>query len=117
MTPMHRLVYWIAVALLVGAAAAWYFLFRPTVEVASALDPDVTIVCAPSASLPEAECLAWGDEVLAAGAPSTTFELEDVVRIKFERNPFSGPCRAEYFLGRYPDEVAWTEEVDCPTAN
>lgn len=115
MAPMQRYLYWIAIAVLLGAAGVWYFAFRPTVEVASTVHPDVAIVCAPSASLPEEECRAWGDEVLAMGAPSTTFELEDVIRVKFERNPFQGACRAEYFLGRYPDEVVWTEEVDCWT--
>jgi len=61
-------------------------------------------------------CAAWGDRVLAAGAPTTTFEFEDVVRVRLDR-PMLGiasTCVAEYFLGRYPDDVAWTEEVDCP---
>jgi hypothetical protein len=117
MPPMSRLAYPLAVLLLLGAAGVWYFVFRPSVEVASATDAQVTIECAPSASLPEAECRAWGDEILAAGAPSNTFEMDDVVRVRMERAPFNGSCRAEYFLGRYPDEVVWTEEVACPGAD
>jgi hypothetical protein len=60
-------------------------------------------------------CREWGEAVLAAGAPSTTFELEDVVRIRLDRPTFglAGRCTAEYFIGRYPNDVAWTEDVDC----
>jgi hypothetical protein len=112
---VNRLAYPVAIAVLLVALGVWYFVFRPTVEVAATERADVTIVCAPSASMAEDDCRAWGDSVLAMGAPSTTFELEDVVRVKFERAPFSGSCRAEYFLGRYPDDVVWTEDVDCPT--
>lgn len=62
------------------------------------------------------DCRGWGEAVLAAGAPSTTFEIADVVRVRLDRPLFGfGPtCVAEYFLGRYPDEVAWTEDVPCP---
>jgi hypothetical protein len=61
-------------------------------------------------------CAAWGAEVLAAGAPTTTFEFEDVVRVRLDRPMlgFASTCVAEYFLGRYPREVAWSEGVDCP---
>lgn len=114
---MTRLAYPIAIAILLVALAVFYFAFRPSVEVLSSVDPDVTIECAPSASLPEPECRAWGDAIIGEGAPSTTFEMEDIVRVRMERAPFSGACRAEYFLGRYPDEVVWTETVDCPSAD
>ena len=61
-------------------------------------------------------CREWGDALLAQGAPSTTFEMEDVVRVRLDRPMlgFAAACVAEYFLSRYPDEVAWTEDVDCP---
>jgi hypothetical protein len=61
-------------------------------------------------------CAAWGARVLAAGAPTTTFEFEDVVRVRLDRPMFgfASTCVAEYFLGRYPEDVAWTEDVDCP---
>ena len=116
MPTMSRIAYPVAVLLLLAAAGVWYFVFRPSVTVTSAADPQVTIECAPSASLPEPECRAWGDEIIAAGAPSNTFEMDDVVRVRMERAPFNGSCRADYFLGRYPDEVVWTEEVTCPGA-
>ena len=86
----------------------------------------VTVVAAESAGEPIVECSGWtgvtdgcaewADRILAAGAPTTTFEFEDVVRVRLDR-PMLGiasTCVAEYFLGRYPDDVAWTEEVDCP---
>jgi hypothetical protein len=62
------------------------------------------------------DCHAWAAEVLAAGAPSATFEMEDVIRLRLDR-PLLGlasTCIAEYFLSRYPEEVAWAEEVPCP---
>lgn len=113
MWPMARFAYPLALAAFLVVAAVWYFVLRSPVEVAAPSDPDVTIECAPSTNMLEEGCRVWGDQVLLLGAPSTTFELEDVVRIRLERAPFSGPCRAEYFLGRYPDEVTWTERVDC----
>lgn len=58
-------------------------------------------------------CADWGRDVLARGAPSRTFELEDVVRIRLVRAPFADDCTVEYYLGRYPDEVAWSEEIAC----
>ena len=61
-------------------------------------------------------CAAWGTRVLAAGAPTTTFEFEDVVRVRLDRPMlgFASMCVAEYFLGRYPEDVAWSEVVPCP---
>lgn len=60
-------------------------------------------------------CSVWGSRVLAAGAPITTFEFEDVVRVRLDRPMlgFASSCVAEYYLGRYPDDVAWTEEIAC----
>ena len=60
-------------------------------------------------------CGEWGEAIVAAGAPSTTFELEDVVRVRLDRPTFgfADLCTVEYFLSRYPDEVAWTENVAC----
>ncbi len=61
-------------------------------------------------------CGVWGMGILAEGAPSNTFEIDDVVRVRLDRPAFgfAGTCVAEYFLSRYPDEVEWTEEVRCP---
>jgi hypothetical protein len=61
-------------------------------------------------------CREWGARIVEAGPPTTTFEFEDVVRIRLDRPAlgFAERCVAEYFLGRYPVDVAWTDEVDCP---
>jgi len=60
-------------------------------------------------------CAAWGEEVRAAGAPSATFELEDVVRLRFDRAMLGlvSDCTVEYHLGRYPEDVAWSAEIAC----
>ncbi len=60
-------------------------------------------------------CGPWGEAILAEGAPSNTFEIEDVVRLRLDRPAlgFADTCEAQYFLSRYPDEVAWTEDVPC----
>ena len=62
-----------------------------------------------------ADCEEWGSAVLARGAPSRTFEMEDVNRIVLDRAMFgfAAECEARYFLSRYPDEPAWTEPVAC----
>lgn len=97
-------------------AAAWYLLLRPgVVDVASTVDPDVTITCSASASVSEEACLSWGDGVLAAGPPSHTFEMDDVAHLSLERGPFGGPCQVSYFLERYANDPAWTDEVACPS--
>jgi hypothetical protein len=100
-------------ALVVGVGA--WLLLRPTIRVASSADADVTIVCAASTGTDADACGAWGDEVLAAGPPSTTFELDDLVRLELSRSAlgFGGECEAAYYLGRYPDRPVWTEPVAC----
>lgn len=74
----------------------------------------ITAECAGWTGVTEG-CRDWGTEVLARGAPSNTFELEDVARVRLDRPMlgFASTCVAEYFLGRYPDEVAWSEDVPC----
>jgi hypothetical protein len=91
-------------------------LLGPVALMRSTVDPDVTVECAGGTD-PTA-CIAWGDGILADGSPTTTFEAEDVVRLRLDRAllGFGDTCRAEWFLGRYPDDVAWSEEVDCPAA-
>lgn len=95
-------------------AAGWYLLLRPGVEVASAVDPDVTITCPASASVSEEACRTWGDGVLSAGPPSHTFEMDDLARLSLERGPFGGPCTVSYVIERYSDDPAWTDAVACP---
>lgn len=96
-------------------AAAWYLLLRPGVEVASSVDPDVTITCPASASVSEEGCRDWGDAMLAAGPPSHTFEMDDLARLSLVRGPFGGACEVSYFLQRYADDPAWTDAVACPS--
>jgi hypothetical protein len=75
---------------------------------------DATIECTGWTGATD-DCAAWGAEVLAEGSPSSTFELEDVGRIRLDRPTFglAGGCTVEYFLSRYPDDIAWSEEIDC----
>lgn len=106
----------IVVVVLVLAATAVYVVSRAaTSVVADHIGPtQITAECTGWTGVSD-RCGEWGEAVLAAGAPSTTFELEDVVRVRMDRPTFglADRCTVEYFLGRYPDEVAWTEEVDC----
>src|SRR5688572_23279826 len=95
----------ILVAVVLAVAAALFLVVsRPTVESSSTVDPDVTIECDGSTAVSEESCLAWGDEVLALGAPSTTFEMQDLVRLRFSKPllGFGSPCQVGYFLQRYP---------------
>jgi hypothetical protein len=114
-----RIGLWVVVLLLVvvGAAVA-LVLLRPATAATSTVDPDVTIECAGAAGIDSDGCRAWGDAILAEGSPTTTFEAEDVVRLRLDRAPFGlgEACRAEWFLGRYPEDVAWSEPVACPDA-
>ena len=102
----------VVLAVLVGVGA---WLLRPPVRTTSAVDADVAIVCAASTAAEAAACGAWGDELLAAGPPSTTFEMDDLVRLELSRSTFGlgGECEAVYYLGRYPDRPVWTEQVAC----
>ncbi len=96
------------------AFVAWQ-LVRAPVEASSAVAPEVAIVCAASTGVGADACAAWGDELLAAGPPSTTFELKDLARVELSRAllGFGGQCEAAYFLGRYPDRAVWSEPVAC----
>jgi hypothetical protein len=103
-------------AIVLAGLAVWFLvLSQPTVAGSSAVDPDVTIECDGSTSVSEESCLAWGDEVLTRGAPSTTFEMQDLVRLRFSKPMlgFGSPCQVEYFLQRYPDDGVWREDIPC----
>jgi hypothetical protein len=105
-------------AVIVGAlvvAAVFLLIGRPTREVISTSDPDVTIRCDGSASVSEETCLEWGEEILALGAPSTTFEMEDLARLEISKPllGFGAPCQADFFLQRFPDDATWGEDVPC----
>ena len=100
---------------LLGVLAAAYVAIRSPTLATSAVDPEVTIECAPSASVSAEACGAWGDEILDLGPPSATFEMEDLSRLAISGPPFGlgSSCRVEYFLQRYPGDAVWTEDVPC----
>lgn len=108
----------IGIPIVLGPAilALWFLVLnRPGVAASSTVDPEVTIECDGSASVSEEMCLAWGDEILALGAPSTTFEMQDLDRLLVTKPlfGFGSPCQVEYFLQRYPDDPAWDDDVPC----
>jgi hypothetical protein len=102
----------IAVVLVAGA---WFILGRSGVEATSAVDPDVTITCDAWTSVTQEACGSWGDAILSEGAPSHTFEMDDLAHLAISRPSFgfASSCRVEYFLERYADDPAWTDEVAC----
>ncbi|HET6380577.1 MAG TPA: hypothetical protein VFH63_06020 [candidate division Zixibacteria bacterium] len=102
-----------AVVVVAMVAVVAYLVLRPPVRAAAGA---VTIECAASVGLDPAACAAWGRRALDGGAPSNTFELEDVARISVEREllGFGSACRGSWFVERYPDDPVWTEEVPCP---
>jgi hypothetical protein len=101
----------VIVVALVAALAV--LLLRPPAVARSTVDPDVVIECGAATGLDVTQCAAWGDALLARGAPSRTFELRDVVRIRLDRGLIGGGCTVAWFLGRYPDDPAWTDDVAC----
>lgn len=105
----------LAVVVLVPLAVAVLLLARPAIDVVSSTDPDVTIRCDGSTPISPDACMDWGDQILAKGAPSMTFEMEDLARLELSRPMlgFAAECRAAFFLQRYPNESAWEEESEC----
>jgi hypothetical protein len=103
----------VVVALAAVLLAAWVLVIgRPTAEATSSVDPDVTVRCEGLAS--DDACGSYGDAMLASGPPSYTFEMEDLALLEIRRPVFGGTCEARYYLQRYVDAPAWTEEVPCP---
>jgi hypothetical protein len=105
----------VVVALVVVAGGAVYLALRPGQEVTSASDPRVVISCDGSTGVTADECQGWGDDVLAFGAPSTTFEFDDVNLLHFSKPlfGFGSPCQVAYYLERYPEDPAWEDDVPC----
>jgi hypothetical protein len=64
----------------------------------------------------ETACAAWAEAVLADGPGIHTFDPEDLDGVRLGRSVLglAGECQAEYFLGRFGDEVAAREPVPCP---
>ena len=103
----------VAVVVVLAGVVGFGLLRTPT-EVSSSLDPDVTVHC--DGSIAEDACASWGDAVLADGAPSFTFDMEDLVRLELTRSMFGfgSTCEAAHFTGRYPTDAVWTEDIGCP---
>ena len=105
----------VAAVLLILALGGFLLLRSASATVVSDVgEGRITVECSGWSGVGDG-CGEWGAEVLAQGAPSNTFEMEDVVRVRLDRAAFgfASTCVAEYFLSRYPDEVAWTDEVAC----
>ena len=102
-------------ALLAVAALLAYLLLRPPVEATSAADPDVAIECSAATGVSVETCRGWGDEILATGAPSTTFEMDDLARLVIDRPAwgFSPTCEVDYFISRDAENRAWHEAIAC----
>lgn len=64
----------------------------------------------------EVACAAWAEAVLADGPAIRTFDPEDLEGVRLGRSVLGlvGECQAEYFLGRFANEVAARESVPCP---
>lgn len=109
----------VAAALGVGAVVAlvvgWLVIGRPSVRAESTVMPGVAIECAGPTGVSAATCAAWGDDILRRGPPSATFGMEDLARLEVRREAwgFAGDCEAAFFIGRYPDDPVWTEDVPC----
>jgi hypothetical protein len=112
---MRRIGALLTVLAIVVAACAWYLFGRSGVEAASAVDADVTITCDAWTSVSADACCALGDAILGEGPPSHTFEMDDLAHLAITRPDFglSSGCRVQYFLERYADDPAWTDEVAC----
>ncbi|MCV0403249.1 MAG: hypothetical protein K5924_06015 [Chloroflexi bacterium] len=110
---MRRIVAFLVLGILAVGLVAAVFL-GGSIDAPSGVDPDVTVRCPRALSVDA--CTTWGDRIIEDGPPSTTFEMQDVVRVELARGPFGwvGACEVRYFLGRYPDDAVWHEEVACP---
>ena len=104
-----------AIALLAAASVLAYLFLRPPLVAVSASDPDVTIECSAATGVSIETCRAWGDEILAAGAPSTTFEMDDLARLVVDHPTwgFSPTCEVDYFISRDAGNRAWHESIAC----
>jgi hypothetical protein len=111
---MKRLVLVVVLVVLAGIAGVVGLRTGTSVRVEDVGPGRVTVECSGWTGVSDG-CGAWGEAILAEGAPSNTFEIEDVVRLRLDRPAlgFAENCQAQYFLSRYPDEVAWTEDVPC----
>jgi hypothetical protein len=110
---MRRIGIALGAFVIVLAGVAAFVLLRPATEV-RASGSEAMIRC--DASVMAEDCGTWGDAILADGAPTTTFDVADLERLDLARSlfGFGSSCEAAYFIGRYPDDAVWTEEIACP---
>ena len=105
------------VVLLLAAVGAGVLVYRGsgTTRATDVGEHGITVECTAWTGADGDACAAWGAAVSADGAPSTTFDNADVVRIHFERGTFGfdETCTATWFVSRYPEDPAWTEQVPC----
>lgn len=104
----------IGVVLVAVLAGAWVVV-RPNVSVASTVNRAVTIECTGATGMGADGCGEWGDAILTEDRAPRTFEREDLRRVRIDRSllGLGGECRVEWFLTRYPDRSAWSDEVAC----
>lgn len=107
----------VAAVVLLLAAAATFLIVRPGVRTTAAGAPGVTVECSAATGLDDAACREWGDGVIAAGAPSSTFEMTDLGRVRLDRDLLgvASTCHTEWFITRY-DTPVWTDDEPCPAA-
>lgn len=105
---------WIAaaVAALAVLLVLWGVLLRTG---ANASVDGVVVECGAATGSGTDQCRDWGTAILAAGPGARVFEVEDVERIAIDRELFGlgDTCSVAWFIGRYPDRPALTEEVAC----
>ncbi len=101
-----------AVLALVVTLVVAVLLLRPSATVTTS--SGITVECAGIGD--ESACTAWVEAVLADGPGIHTFDPEDLEGVRLGRSVLGlvGECQAEYFLGRFGDEVAAREPVPCP---
>lgn len=97
---------------LVATLVAAVLILRPSTTVTTS--GGLAIECAGIGD--ESACAAWAEAVLADGPGIHTFDPEDLEGVRLGRSVLGlvGECQAEYFLGRFGDEVAAREPVPCP---
>jgi hypothetical protein len=103
------------VAFLAVVGVLGFRVLRPPVEAASAASPAVTVECSAATGVSVDACRGWGDQLLAEGPPSHTFEMDDLARLVFDRSTFGlGPtCEVSYFISRDAQNRVWHDEVTC----
>ncbi len=110
---MRKVVVAVGAVVVVLAVLVVLALWRTPTEVSSSVRPDVTVLC--DSPIPDEACRSWGDAILADGAPSFTFEMDDLDRLKLTRGMFGfgSACEAAYFIARELNEAVWIDDVSC----